>query len=102
MAQWKASQILDPHCLKDTAVQPKDLVASCTLQSVLLDLESCIQLAKSQALAEVPEEIHHTELHKEVVDFLDSEIMGLPYVGIKVSHHNEVLLHEAEQGLLQI
>ena len=53
-------------------------------------------------MAEVPEEIHHPEIHQEVGNFMDLGVLGLTYVGIKVSHHDGVLVPEAYQGLLQI
>ena len=53
-------------------------------------------------MAEVPEEIHHTEIHQEVGNFLALGVLGLTYVDIKVSYHDGVLVPEAYQGLLQI
>ena len=52
-------------------------------------------MAESQVLSEVPEDIHKTKLHQEAVELLALGVLGLPYVGIKVSHHDEVLVPEA-------
>ena len=53
-------------------------------------------------LAEVPEDIHQPKLHWEVGDLLALGVLGLPYVVIKVSHNDGVLVTEADQGLLQV
>ena len=37
-------------------------------------------MAESQALAEVPEEIHHPEIHQEVGNFMDLGVLGLTYL----------------------
>ena len=50
----------------------------------------------------MPEDIHQPKLHQEVGVLLDLGVMGLPYVGIKVSHHDGTLVTEADQGLLQV
>ena len=55
-----------------------------------------------QASVEVVEVIHHPKLHQEVRDFLALGVMGLPYVGIKVSRIDWVLVLEADHGLLQV
>ena len=102
MVRQKVPQIPDPHCLKEPAVQPQDVVEACTQQSVFPYLELRLQVVESQELAEVPEDIHQPELHQEVGNFLDSGVLGHPYVSIKVSHNNGVLVPEADQGLLQV
>ena len=51
-------------------------------------------------MVEVSEDIHQTKLYQEVGNFLDSGFLGLPYVGINVSHQNGVFLVKAGQGLL--
>ena len=55
-----------------------------------------------QALAEVTEEIHFTKLDQEVGNLIHLGVLGLPYVGIKVPHHDGALLPELDQGLLQV
>ena len=51
---------------------------------------------------EVPDKIQQHKLHQEVGDLLVSGVLGLHYVGSKVSHHDGLLEPEAYQGLLQI
>ena len=46
------------------------------------------------------EETHKLEVHPDVGDLLAPGVIGLPYVWIKVSHHNRFLAPEADQVLL--
>ena len=57
---------------------------------------------KFQALAEVPKKIHQPKIQQEVGNFLDSGVLVLPYVGIKVSHNDGFVVPEADQGILEL
>ena len=101
LVQQNVLQSPDPNCFKDLEVRPQDIFTLCTQKSVLPDLEPRLQVRESQALVELPEEIHQPKIHQEVDDLLALGVLGLPYVGIKLSHHEGVLFPEAYQGLLQ-
>ena len=68
----------------------------------LTDTEPRLQVAELKALVEVTEEIHLPKIHQEVDNFLVLGVLGLPYVDTKVSHHDGVLVPEADQGLCQV
>ena len=53
-------------------------------------------------MVEVSDKIQQHKLHQEVGDLLDLGVLGLTYVGIKVSHNNGVLVPESDQVLLQV
>ena len=59
-------------------------------------------MAQYKALAEVPEDIHHLGIHQEVGRLMALGVLGLPYVGIKVSHQIGDIVPELYQVLLQV
>ena len=89
------------HHLEAAPIHTSDVVTCFLHHYTLSQSRTHLHMPEPPALLEVVDELHHPKLHQQVSDLLTAQVLVLSDVGVEVPYHNEILVPEVCQVLLQ-